>query len=454
MAKSRIRPFGTLRLASLTLAAMFAAPVLPAAAATPAAANRAARTPAAAPASRDLTRIVATVNGDVISNIDLDSRARLFAMSTGLPTTPEVLDRLKPQMLRQLIDEHLRMQEIERRHIVVPDKQIAAAIEDIEKRNGMPPGALTARLKKDGISPLTLIDQIRTQLGWTQVLRQQLGEKADITESEIADRQRALKQDVGKPEFRVGEIFIPVDDPKNDADAERFANTVIKELRAGAQFPLVAAQFSQSQSALNGGELGWVQPNQLDPEVAKLVEQMPVGAISNPVKVPGGLTIVTLQGKREVGHDIATVLSLRQVFLPFVGALNPQSPTQQQIAQLEKARHISATVHGCDQMEQVAKDEHSTHPANPGDVRLEGVNPPVFRQMLASLPIGQPSKPLVSGDGIVVMVVCSRDQKNLAQENTQEVHSQLLAERIENASRQLLHELHRRAQIDIRQSAA
>ncbi len=85
-------------------------------------------------------RIVAVVNGDVISNSDVDSRTRLFALSTGLPMTPDVLDRLKHQITRQLIDEKLRMQEVQRRKIVVPDKAIADAMHEIESRNGMPAG--------------------------------------------------------------------------------------------------------------------------------------------------------------------------------------------------------------------------------------------------------------------------------------------------------------------------
>ena len=268
-------------------------------------------------------RIVAVVNGDVISNSDVDNRTRLFALSTGLPVTQEMLDRLKQQITRQLIDEKLRMQEVQRRHIVIPDKAIAAAIHDIEARNGLPAGALRQKLSAGGAGYRTLIDQIRTQLGWTQVLREQLGDQIKVTDAEVAEQQRLHGAMVGKPEYRVGEIFIPVDDPAVAADAQRFAETVISELRAGAPFPVVAAQFSQNQTALAGGELGWVQPNQLDPEVARLITEMPLGAISNPVKVPGGISIVTLQGKREIGRDVGTAVSLRQVFLPFTQ--HPQS---------------------------------------------------------------------------------------------------------------------------------
>ncbi len=317
------------------------------------------------------TRIVAVVNGEVISNIDVDNRARLFALSTGMPLTPDVIDRLKQQILRQLIDERLRMQEVQRRKIVIPDKAIAAAIHDIESRNGLPAGGLRQKLAADGVSQRTLIDQIRTQLGWGQVLREQLGQQVNISDAEIAERQRILAQQVGKPEYRVGEIFVPVEDPAATADAERFAETVIAELRRGAAFPVVAAQFSQNQTALQGGELGWVQANQLDPEVARLVAEMPVGAISNPVKVPGGFSIVTLQGKRDIGREMGTVLSLRQVFLPFTGALNPQAPTEQQKQTLDKAKSIAASVHSCEQMEQANKANNSPRPADPGEVRLE-----------------------------------------------------------------------------------
>jgi peptidyl-prolyl cis-trans isomerase SurA len=402
------------------------------------------------PASAQGTRIVAVVNGDVISNADVDNRARLFALSTGLPVTQDVLGRLRQQITRQLVDERLRMQEVQRRHIVIPDKAIAEAIQDIEKRNGLPAGALRQKLISDGVGQRTLIDQIRTQLGWTQVLREQLGEKATITDAEIADQQRLLAQQVGKPEYRVGEIFIPVEDPANQADAQRFAETVITELRAGAPFAVVAAEFSQNQTALQGGELGWVQPNQLDAEVAQLVAQMPVGAISNPVKVPGGFSIVTVQGKREIGREIGTAVTLRQVFLPFIAPLNPQAPTDQQKQALEKARGIIASVHSCDQMEQVAKANNSPRPADPGEIRLESVNPPSFRQLLATLPFDRASQPLVTNDGIDVLIVCSREQKNLAQQSKQETQAQLLSERIELLSRQLLANIRRQATIDMR----
>jgi peptidyl-prolyl cis-trans isomerase SurA len=399
-------------------------------------------------------RIVAVVSGDVITSGDVENRARLFALSTGLPTTPEVIDRLRTQIGNQLVDERLRLQEAQRRKVVIPDKQIAGAIHDIEQRNNMPEGAMRERLAALGLSVRTLIDQIRVQLAWTQVLREQLADKLNVTDAEIDEQMRLHQAQMGRPEYRVGEIFIPVDDPVNISDAQRFAETVIGELRSGALFSAVAAQFSQTQTALEGGELGWVQPDQLDPQVARLVVEMPVGAVSNPVKVPGGFDIVTLQGKRAVGSDIGTFVTLRQVFLPFTDPLDPQHPTDQQRQLLEKARALSASIKNCAQMEQTAKSNPSARPVDPGEVRLETVNPVPFRDLLAKLPVGEASQPLVANDGIAVVIVCSKEQKNAAVQTKEDVRRRLITDRVEMVSRQLMRDLRRKATIQLFDHAA
>lgn len=415
--------------------------------------NKPAITSAAGPSSLAAgSRIAAVVNGDVISQADILNRAKLFAISTGLPMSPEVIDRLRSQILRQLVDERLRLQEAQRRKIIIQDAQIAAAIKDIETRNSLPSGSLRAKFAADGVSATALIDQIRAQLAWSELLRDTIGPRMTISESEVAEQQKLAAQSVGNAEYRLGEIFIPADDPGNMADAKRFAETVISELRAGAPFPMVAAQFSQNESALEGGEMGWEQANQLDPAVAQVVSQMPVGAISSPIHVPGGFSVVALQAKREIGHDVATIVTLRQAFFAFAVPLSdPQHPTDQQRQSLLKARVATETVHGCDQMEALAKSTNPPNkPISPGDVRVAGVNPPMFRQLLETIPLGKATEPLISQDGIAVLTVCSREQKNVGEITASEVQRRLLNERVEMLSRQTMRDLHRKANIDIR----
>ena len=181
---------------------------------------------------------------------------------------------------------------------------------------------------------------------------------------------------------------------------------------------------------------------------------MPAGAVSNPVKVPGGFDIVTLQGKRTVGNDMGTFVSLRQVFLPFTTALDPQNPTEQQRLALEKARTLSANVKSCSQMEEAAKANPSARPADPGEIRLETVSPVQFRDLLTKLAVGTASQPLVATEGIAVVIICSKEQKNTAVLTKEDVRRRMITERVDMTSRQLMRDLRRRATIQRFKNAA
>ncbi|AAW60084.1 Peptidyl-prolyl cis-trans isomerase [Gluconobacter oxydans 621H] len=382
----------------------------------------------------------------------MDNRAKLFVLSTGLPISPEIMNRMRGQIIHQLIDERLKTQEILKLHINVEPDQIAGAISNIEQRNGMPKNALRDRLASDGVSLTTLIDQIRVQIGWMQVLREKLGEEGRVTATQISQREQALQAEQGRPQYFMSEIFVPVADPRHDENELAFTKTIISQLREGAPFPIVAAQFSQAQSALDGGSMGWVQEDNLDPQVVNIVRQMPIGAISNPIQVAGGFVIATVQSKRVVGKQMGTLLDLRQAFFPFDAPLNPQNPTEQQRAALQKATTAVQTVHSCDAMEALNKSLGEKRPSNPGSQILERLMPQM-KAVLEALPPNKVSRPLVSMDGIALLMVCNRQQKNLAQQSPSEIADQLMNERVEQASRQLQRDLQRRAIIEMRPAA-
>ncbi|MFN6998939.1 MAG: peptidylprolyl isomerase, partial [Elioraea tepidiphila] len=311
--------------------------------------------PAAPPARAQSAGIVAVVNGDVITTFDVEARRRLFAATAGLPMTPEVLDRITPQVRRLLVDERLRLQEVQRRRILVTDGEIAAAVGRIEQQNNMSPGGLRASLARQGIDIRALYGQLRATIGWSKLVRAELGAQAEVDPELVRERLRALEAATGQPEFLVAEVFIAVDDPRQEPEAERTAADLIEQLRRGAPFAAVAAQFSQAQSAEQGGDLGWIRLGQLEPEVEAVVTQMPPGAVSTPIRTAGGFSIVTLRARREVGRDMATLLTLRQVVFPFDAPLDPQRPTPQQIRQVETAGRVSDSARGCDALAQAAR---------------------------------------------------------------------------------------------------
>ncbi len=397
-------------------------------------------------------QIIAIVNGQILTQRDVEDRARLFAVSTGLPLTTEIMTRMRSQLINQLIDERLKMQEILSRHINVEPEQIAEAIHSIEARNGMPENALRNRLKADGISLTTLIDQLRVQIGWMQVLRENLGIRSRVTPLQITQREEALQNESGRPQYFMSEIFIPVVDPRHDETELSFVKTIITQLRNGAPFPIVAAQFSQDQSALQGGSRGWMQEDNIEPEVLSVIKQMPENAISNPIKVPGGYEIVTVHARRTIGKQMGTLLNMRQAFFPFSSQLNPAEPTDQQKLSLQKALHASQTIKSCNEMEALNASLGNTRPSNPG-LQIAERLAPQMKQVVDKIPTGHVSRPLVAPDGIALIMICSRDQRNLAQQTPGQIADQLMNERVEQASQQLQRSLRRHAIIKLRPAA-
>ncbi|MCT6879135.1 MAG: peptidylprolyl isomerase [Commensalibacter sp.] len=395
------------------------------------------------------SKIIAIINGELLTERDVNNREKLFELTAGLHLSPEVMKNIRPQLIKQLVNERLRTQEMLRRHINIAPEQIADAIADIEKRNNMPPNALRDRLSADGVSLNTLIDQIRLQLGWGQVIQQQLGEQSHITAQEVVQRQNALKREVGQTEFLVNEIFVPVENARHPEQELKFTETIIQQLRNGAPFPIVAAQFSQSQSALQGGSLGWVQEDNLDPEVVNVAKKMPIGAVSNPIQVAGGYIIATIGGRRTIGNEMGTLVNIRQVYLPFSSKLDPHNPTQQQVATLNQANKLRTTLHNCADVESANQKAGSGRPSDPGIIQLERLNPEMAG-LLKGLQIGQLSKPLVSTEGISLIMICSQEKKNLADISASEIANQLLNQRVEQTAQQLERDLHRQAIIQWR----
>ena len=389
--------------------------------------------------------IAAVVNGEVITTQDVAARSRLLAVSTGMPVTPQALARLAPQVTSQLIDQALELQEINRRNIVVQESDVIGAIAHIEQGNGLPPGGLRAKLAADGIPFDTLVSQLRIELGWQSVLHQVLGPGLQPTTGDMNAEKAALKSELGSTQYHIAEIFIPVADPADDAPARTFANTVITQLRAGAPFPIVAAQFSQAPTALQGGDLGFVQASQLDPAVAAVVTSMPNGAISNPVRVPGGYDIVQLQNSHKVGTDMQTMLTLRQAFAPYPTPITNGTIGPAQATVINKLAQLGHNAHSCADIEAINATLGNVHPADPGPVNLATVTPPAFQTLLSKLPIGQVSQPLVAQDGVSLIMVCNRQNQAMSLPSDEQISQIIIQRRVELESQQLLDNLHHRS---------
>ena len=158
-------------------------------------------------------RIAAVVNDEVISVSDLASRIRMILLSTAIPDTPQARQRLAAQVLRTLVDERLQIEEAKRKNITATSAEVQKAISGIEQQNNMKPGQLDQVLKSNGIEPDALIQQVTAAIVWAKLVRQLAVDTDPVSDAEVDETLKRLKQDQNEPQSRVAEIFLPVDNP-------------------------------------------------------------------------------------------------------------------------------------------------------------------------------------------------------------------------------------------------
>ena len=251
------------------------------------------------PASAQNTlRPIAVINGDIVSILDLNMRARMAIIGSDLPNTAEQTRRIAPQVLRRLIEESLLMREAERLSINITEEQIDEAFAQVATGNNLTPEEFEESLKRQGIFPSALRDQIKAQIAWNAIIELTIRPQIEINEVEIEDAVEMALSGGGSEELRLAEIFISVPNNRNYNQAIEKAEVLIGQVRDGANFLGLAREFSESVSRQVGGDLGWVSPQELDEELTAAANSLVVGQVSAPIKIQGGVTVLLLMDKR------------------------------------------------------------------------------------------------------------------------------------------------------------
>ena len=393
---------------------------------------------------KELVGIVAVVNDSAISVLDLIARTKMVALSSGLDDTPELRAQLAKPVLENLIEEKLQNQEAERRGISVTDQELAAALTIVERQNGIREGQLNSWLADIGLPAIFFEDQIRAQILWAKVVSTGLRPLVDVSQEEVEHELTRLEANRGLPEYLVSQIDFYVGASKPLDDLLEVASKLLAEINAGANFESIAEQFSDNALGNLGGDMGWVSPTQLLPELSAALSGMRPGQVSAPIVSAAGVHLVRLRDQRRVMEpDIRQVrVDLVQIVLP---GITGESMTSEQRGFLEQ---IGDTVRGCEAMEAMAKKLDGGS-GSIGWVLLKDL-PEQFRLTLSQLDIGLPSQPLFSGNGAHVMMVCERENPSEDINYEQLVRDRLERSRLETLARRLLRDLRRSALVDVR----
>ncbi len=398
------------------------------------------------PATGGVRKATAIVNGEVITESDIDQRLALIVASQRVQLPPEELQRVRAQVLRNLIDETLQIQAAQQNEITVESREVDQYFNRVANNFGQQPAAFAAYLRSVGSSDRSLKRQIRGEIAWQRVLGRQIEPFVNVGEEEVQAILDRLNASRGTAEYRVAEIFVSAT-PETSREVQANAARMVQQVRSGASFGAYARQFSEASTAAVGGDLGWVRAEQLPPELATLVQQMPVGAISDPIPVPGGFSVVALVDSRQilVADPRDAQLSLLQMSIALPSGTS-ESQAQARARQLAQA---TQSMGGCGGAAEAARGIGAELVSN-DQVRVRDLPPPLQATLL-NLSIGQATQPFGSAERVSVLVLCGRDEPPPATGPTAEqVADSLMQDRVGRRAQRYLRDLRRDAVIDYR----
>ncbi|MBS7664208.1 peptidylprolyl isomerase [Pseudomonas lalucatii] len=359
---------------------------------------------------KPLDRVVAIVDNDVIMQSQLDARVRevqqTIAKRGAAVPSENVLD---DQVLERLIIENIQLQIGDRSGIRITDEELNQALGTIAQRNGMSLEQFRAALAQDGLSYADARDQVRREMIISRVRQRRVAERIQVTDQEV---QNFLASDLGKlqlsEEFRLANILIPVPEaasPSTIQAAERQAQDIYQQLQQGADFAQLAIARSASETALEGGEMGWRKAAQLPPPFDAMLGALGVGEVTQPMRTPGGFIMLKLLEKRGGGAQVRDEVNVRHILIK-PSEIRSEAETKRLIERLHQ--RIQAGEDFAELAKSFSEDPGSA--LNGGSLSWidPGVLVPEFREVMSNTASGELSKPFQSPYGWHVLQVMGR----------------------------------------------
>jgi peptidyl-prolyl cis-trans isomerase SurA len=393
-----------------------------------------------------VVKATAIVNGDVITQTDIDQRLALLAIANGGQIPAAEADRLRQQVLRNLIDETLEIQAAKNDKITIKPADIDKTVGRVAANVKQTPEQLASFLESRGSSIKSLRRQIEGEIATQRLQRAKIESNVSVGEDEVKAVIDRLMASKGTQEYHVGEIFLAAT-PDTEAQVVANANRILEQLRAGASFAGYARQYSDASTKVVGGDLGWVRPEMLPAPLATVLRQMGPGTVSNPISVPGGVSILAVQDTRKILTADArdAILNLKQVSIVF-----PKGTTREQ-AEPVVARFAEAArnVGGCGGADKIAT-EFRAEIVQQDQVKMRDL-PPRLQELMLPMQVGQATQPWGARDeGVRVQVNWGRDEVDPSEPSPDQISNQMMEERINMRWRRYLSDLRRDAVIEFR----
>jgi peptidyl-prolyl cis-trans isomerase SurA len=416
----------------------------------------AAAIPAAAAAAPDAQNpqmaegVAAVVNDDIISTYDLRQRMRLLVMTSGIQVTNDNITELEQEALRSLIDEHLESQEIKRvakkqktKDFIADDKEVDDELSDMAKRNNLSFAQLKQQFSASDVDIQTLRDQIRTTITWQRLVGGIYGRDIRVSDDQINNALQRLSTQANQTQYLLGEILIDANRAGGMQQAVNGATQLVTQMQQGAPFANVARQFSSAPTSASGGDAGWVTAAQEPAEVAKALEQLRPGQLSQPIPVSDGVYILYLRDKQAASNQ--TMVALKQAAV----RLEKDASQAQINAADAELKALKPQIKGCANIEQVSAKSAGVVTADLGEADINDLSAQ-FKAAAEKLQPGDVSDPIRTEVGMHLVAVCSKHAGGAQMKTREEIQNRLQSEQLSVMSRRYLRDLRNSATIEAR----
>lgn len=407
---------------------------------------------AAEPLTAD--RIVAVVNDEVITLIELRQRLdlalnQLRRQGTSLPPR-DVLER---QMLERMVTEKIQLQNAREIGLRIDDAQLEGALQRIAANNKMNLSEFRQALAKDGIEYASFREDIRDEMLIARLREREVQSKIAVSESEIDNYlNEEAKQAGGNEEYEVAHILLRAPESASPDQLQRLrakADQILERLRQGEDFAKLAAAYSDAPDGLQGGNLGMRPLERLPSIFAEEVGKLKAGELAPILRSANGFHIVKLVAKRGGGAAAPPVQQTHaRHILIRVNEVVSESEARRKLVDLrDRIKHGT-------RFEELARLYSQDGSASKGgDLGwiYPGDTVPPFERAMNQLKPGEVSEPVQTPFGFHLIEVLERRVQDVSSERQRAQARQVLRERkMDEAYQDWLRQARDRAYVELR----
>ena len=383
--------------------------------------------------------VAAIVNDTVISTFDVQQRMKLMLLSAGGRIAPQMLPQLQQQVVRDLVQDQLKIQEAKKYDLVISDDEIADEIRQMAGQSGKTPDELLALLKKDGISGQTLKNEVASNLVWPRLVQGRYGKRARVSDDEIESTLERMRSDATQEQTLISEICIPVPSPDQTQAYYDGSLQLLEQMRKGVPFAVIAQQFSACTTAAAGGDMGWVRAGELPEDLDAAVRDLPPGSVTNPISTDGAFMILAVRDKRAAVKQGEKAWSLAYAATPLsTGRAAART-------KLEKLATAEACAGGKTLRQDLGPDVDVAVVEN---ATLSMIDER-FRPAVENLGRNELSEIVEADDTLSVLYACEVDE-GLGILSRAAIEDRLYSRQLERIAQQYLRDVERKSTVDIR----